>query len=126
MGQLALKTFIQAYIYRLHNYSANTEKLQIKVTGWKTVAQDTWYTLKTNGEFVELAMFGTHTVNISTSWVTALTIANDTYRPQQTVIGIGYNQTLYQIRTNGDIQITRFNGSATTTNAAGTYYWKLK
>ena len=110
----------------LLKYSANTEKLQIKVTGWKTVAQDNWYTLKTNGEFVELSMFGSHTVNISTSWTTALTIANDAYRPQQILMGVGYNQTLYQIKTNGDIQITRANGSATTTTAVGTYYWKLK
>jgi len=39
---------------------------------------------------------------------------------------MGYNQTLYQIRTNGEVQIVRFNGSVTTTNAVGTYYWKLK
>lgn len=109
-----------------NKYSANTTSTQIKVNGWKTVAQDTWYALKTNGEFVELSMFGSHTVNISTSWTTALTIANDAYRPQQLLVGMGYNQTLYQIKTNGDIQIVRFNGSATTTNAAGTYYWKLK
>ena len=98
----------------------------MRVNGWRTVAQDTWYTLKTNGEFVEFSMFGTHTVNISTSWVTALTIANDTYRPQQPLVGMGYNQTLYQINTSGEIRIVRVNGSATSTTAAGTYYWKLK
>lgn len=109
-----------------NKYSANTTSTQIKVNGWKTVAQDTWYALKTNGEFVEFSMFGSYTVNISTSWTTVLTIANDAYRPQQLLLGMGYNQTLYQIKTNGDIQIVRLNGSSTKTNVVGTYYWKLK
>ena len=108
------------------HFHIGNANLDLVVTGWKTVAQGTWYNLKTNGEFVELTMFGSHSVNISTNWTTALSIANDTYRPQQIVMGIGYNQTLYQIKTNGDIQIARFNGSATSTTATGTYYWKLK
>ena len=110
----------------LITFSASNKNTQIRVNGWKTVAYSTWYNLKTNGEFVELSMFGSHSVNISTSWTTALTIINDAYRPEQNVMGVGYNQTLYLIHTSGEVQIVRSGGSATTTTAVGTYYWKLK
>ena len=83
------------------------------------------YTFKRNNEFLELRL-DRGTTNVSGSWSTILTIDDPQYRPATAIRQICENQCLIKINTSGDVQIARYNGSATSTEVHTTFLWKIK
>lgn len=133
MGQLALKTFIQAYICRLHNYSAkNHIGLQIRVTGYKLIKSTTNDLIKLyrNDNQIQCVLFSSNNdVYFGTSWAeyvnegwipTGLT-------PKSTIVATNYAHlnTYWAIKGNGAISKCTSANAAVTTQSYVVIEWAV-